>query len=79
MMYNSCPAFAKELQAISGSQEDLRRMIQDINMCGSRGLEIISLAECRHITDEGIIRLGKCKYLRKVCLLGCANLKDEGV
>lgn len=48
-------------------------------MCGSRGLETISIAECRHVTDQGIIRLGKCKFLRKVGLLGCANLKDEGV
>jgi len=50
-----------------------------VSMSGSRGLEVISLAECRHVTDDGIIRLGKCKFLSKLCLLGCANLKDEGI
>lgn len=54
-------------------------MVTEVSICGSRGLEAISLAECRHVTDEGVIRLGKCKFLRKVCLLGCSNLKDEGV
>ena len=50
-----------------------------VSMSGSRGLEVISLAECRHVTDDGVIRLGKCKFLSKLCLLGCANLKDEGI
>jgi hypothetical protein len=78
-MLNSNASFAKELQSISGSEEDLRSLITMVSMSGSRGLEVISLAECRHVTDEGVIRLSKCKFLRKLCLLGCANLKDEGI
>ena len=31
------------------------------------------------MTDNGIVKLGKCKLLRKVCFLGCGNLKDSGV
>ena len=40
---------------------------------------MISLAECRNITDAGAQSLSKCAFLEKVCLLGCANVKDEGV
>ena len=40
---------------------------------------MISLAECRNVTDVGAKRLGTCKLLRKVCFLGCAYLRDEGV
>ena len=50
-----------------------------MTQCGSRALEEISLAECRHISDSGILKLAKCPLLKKVCLLGCANLKDEGM
>jgi len=78
-MVHSLPPFAKELHALAGNEEDLRRMVNEVSICGSRGLELISLAECRHVTDEGVIRLGKCKFLRSLCLLGCANLKDEGI
>ena len=78
MLHKSEP-FAKELHSMAGNEEDLRRLVNEVSMCGTRGLEIISLAECRHITDEGIIRLGKCKFVRNLCLLGCANLKDEGI
>ena len=42
-------------------------------------MEVLSLAECRNISDRGIVRLEKCALLKKLCLLGCANLKDEGV
>ena len=50
-------------------------------MCqsGTRGLEVISLGECRNITDAGIKRLGTCKFLKSLCFLGCAQVKDEGI
>lgn len=51
----------------------------EIRQSGTRSLEVISLSECRQITDNGISKLGKCKLLRKVCFLGCGNLKDAGV
>ena len=40
---------------------------------------MISLAECRHINDSGVLKLARCPLLRKICFLGCAALKDEGV
>ena len=78
-LLNNSVSFWKELKLIAGSEAELRRLVSDMSMSGSRGLEVISLAECRHITDEGVVRLSKCKLLRKVCFLGCANLKDEGI
>lgn len=55
-------------------------MCAEISLGGIRSLEVLSLSECRQITDKGITRLGKvCKLLRKVCFLGCGNLKDAGV
>ena len=40
---------------------------------------MISLSECRQIGENGILKLAKCSLLRKVCFLGCGNLKDTGV
>jgi len=41
---------------------------------------VLSLAECRNITDTGVLKVAKTTpLLRKVCFLGCANLKDEGI
>ena len=69
----------KRLQEIAGSADDCRRLLANISLCGSRALEVISLAECRHITDAGVTKLVKCSLLRKLCFLGCAALKDEGI
>ena len=40
---------------------------------------MLSLAECRNITNVGIVRLSKLTLLRRLCLLGCANFNDEGL
>ena len=50
-------------------------------MClgGARGLELLSLAECKGLTDEGISHIIHLKYLSKVILLGCLNIKDNGI
>lgn len=40
---------------------------------------MISLAECRNIYDAGVTHLSHLKYLTKVILLGCANVKDDGI
>jgi len=40
---------------------------------------VISLSECRSITDKGVQYISKMQHLQNVCLLGCANVKDEGV
>ena len=62
--------------------------IKDINQGGAYGLEVISLAECKNINDSGISKylftvivssLRHLKFLHKVILLGCFNVKDEGV
>lgn len=73
------PSFSRKVASLTRGDEGVRQLLLDISMCGSRGLDTLSLAECRHITDEGVIRLVRCQYLRKLCLLGCANLKDDGV
>lgn len=59
---------------------DFMKLAMEISVGGVRSLEVLSLSECRQITDKGIQRIGKhCKFLRKVCFLGCGNLKDVGV
>jgi len=68
------------LRQIASSDLDFKKMVTDISHGGIRSLEVLSLSECRQITDNGIKRVGKvCKLLRKVCFLGCGNLKDAGV
>lgn len=62
-----------------GDEEGKRRVVAQMLQSGTRGLQVISLAECRNITDAGVQPLAKCSFLEKVCLLGCANVKDEGV
>ena len=78
--YRLVELLAKEhLSQIAGSDNELRKLVTEISLSGTRSLEVISLSECRQITDNGIVRLGKCKLLRKVCFLGCANFKDTGI
>jgi len=54
-------------------------VMEEISLGGARGLEVISLAECKGIIDEGIKPLAHLKYLSKVILLGCLNIKDTGI
>jgi hypothetical protein len=54
-------------------------IISDISVGGARGLEVISLAECRNIYDAGVTHLKNLKYLTRVVLLGCSNVKDDSV
>ena len=69
-----------ELRQIANSDVDFQKMTAEISLGGVRSLEVLSLSECRQITDKGITRLGKtCKLLKKVCFLGCGNLKDAGI
>jgi hypothetical protein len=53
--------------------------MKEISLGGARGLEVISLLECRNLEDGGINYLTKCLYLKKVILLGCLLIKDSGV
>lgn len=46
---------------------------------GARGLKILSLAECRIITNGGVGYLGKLKRLEDLSILGCYSITDEGI
>jgi hypothetical protein len=46
---------------------------------GARGIETLSLAECRMITDQGVAFLRKLKRLRHLNILGCYSVTDEGI
>ena len=76
---NKNETLRKQLSSYAYDILEYNKLITSVTQCGSRALEVISLAECRHISDSGIKRLAKCQLLRKVCFLGCANLKDEGM
>jgi len=45
---------------------------------GLRGLKVLSLAECRNISDEGVAKLGELKFINKLNFLGCAKIDDVG-
>lgn len=66
-------------QAMCLQKQEMRGIMEEISQGGARGLEVISLAECKGILDEGIKPLTELKYLSKVILLGCLNIKDTGI
>jgi len=45
---------------------------------GSRGLQLLSLAECRNISDKSMAYIGKLKRLENLNMRGC-NITDDGV
>ena len=66
-------------QALSLRKQDMKLLMEELSLGGARGLEVISLAECKGILDEGIKPLTQLKYLSKVILLGCLNIKNTGI
>ena len=40
---------------------------------------MLSLSECRNLSDTGVAKLSQLKYLRKLDLLGCSKIEDEGL
>jgi len=54
-------------------------MMTDMSYGGARGLEVLSLAECKNLSDEGLSHIVHLKYLSKIILLGCLKIKDEGI
>ena len=44
---------------------------------GLRGLQHLSMTECRNITDTGIAKITELKYLRCLNLLGCVKIEDD--
>jgi len=56
-----------------------KRIFKHISRGGLRGLQVLSLAECRNLSDSGIVKLKELKYLRKLNLLGCTKVEDEGL
>lgn len=71
--------YLHDFSSIAVNQEEMHQIVTDISIGGARGLEVLSLAECRNVFDAGISYLSNLKYLKKLTLLGCANVKDDGV
>ena len=46
---------------------------------GLRGLQVLSLAECRNLSDQGLQKLSQLRYLKKLSLLWCNKIEDEGL
>ena len=55
------------------------RVFHHLSRGGLRGLQVLSLAECRNLSDQGLAKLKELKYLRKLNLLGCTKIEDEGI
>ena len=53
--------------------------MDEVSRGGARGLQVLSLSECKSITDAGVAHLFQLQYLSKIVLLGCMNIKDQGV
>jgi hypothetical protein len=64
-------------------RENLEELIipqtQTVLRGGARGLEILSLVECRKITDQGLAYLRKLRNLKELNLLGCYSITDAGI
>lgn len=53
-------------------------MFQHLARAGLRGLKVLSLAECRNITNDGVAKLEELKYINKLNFLGCTKIDDTG-
>ena len=53
-------------------------MFQHLARAGLRGLKVLSLAECRNITNDGVAKLEELKYINKLNFLGCTKIDDAG-
>lgn len=45
---------SQQLSELASSEADLKKLVLEISTSGTRALEVISLSECRQITDTGI-------------------------
>lgn len=55
------------------------RILQTVSRCGLRGLQVLSLSECRNFSDAGLEKLGQMKFLKKLNLLWCTKIEDQGL
>lgn len=55
------------------------RVFKHLSRGGLRGLQVLSLSECRNLSDKGLADLCELKYLRKLNLLWCTKIEDEGL
>ena len=46
---------------------------------GLRGLKVLSVAECRNLSDIGLAKLKELKYIKKLNLLWCTKIEDDGL
>ena len=60
-------------------KEDHEALLNEIKRGGARGLEVLSLAECKNISDSCLVHIKALRYLSKLVLLGCMNVKDDGI
>ena len=40
---------------------------------------MLSVAECRNLSDVGMAKLKELKYIKKLNLLWCTKIEDEGL
>jgi hypothetical protein len=46
---------------------------------GLRGLQVLSLAECKNFSEDGLKKLIEIKFIKKLNLLGCTKIEDESL
>ena len=70
----------EEDQIDSGSKEKTKsEVFKHLSRGGLRGLTVLSLAECRNLSDVGLAKLNQLKYLKRLSLLWCTKIEDEGL
>eukprot|EP00347_Sterkiella_histriomuscorum_P009893 403339469 len=71
--------FSRNFSSMIDVDDTTMSTMKEVSQGGAYGLQVISLAECKNINDSGITHLKKLKFLHKIILLGCFNVKDEGI
>ena len=69
----------EEKTDVFGQVKEREQALKHISRGGLRGLQVLSLSECRNVTDMGMRKLTELRYLRKLNVLGCIKIEDEGV
>jgi hypothetical protein len=69
----------EHFHALENGAEDKNKAMLSLSRGGLRGLRVLSLSECRSISDGGLSKITELRYLNKLNLLGCIKLEDEGL
>ena len=77
--------FGPDIASYGGADHGIRwakreqdPMFQHLARAGLRGLKVLSLAECRNITNDGVARLEELRFITKLNFLGCTKIDDVG-